>query len=382
MRFDFDAPVERAGSWSLRWERHAGRDVLPLWVADMDFRAPPPILEAFAERVEHGVFGYNSVPAALRDAIVQRLERLYRWKIDPDWLVIIPGVVAGLHLAVRGLTTPRERVLLPNPVYNHFKRAAELAPRAYEEIPLAASAGHRVLDWDRLEDAFRRGARLLLLCNPQNPGGSIYTRAELGRIALLAGRHDVLICSDEIHADLLLDSGKPHVPIASLAAEVGRRTVTLMSPNKTFNIPGAGCAYAIIEDAQLRKAFSSELHGLVPDPSVFGYAGALAAYTSRGCEEWLDALLEYLRSNRDYVEQAVAAIPGLRLWHVEATCLAWIDASAWGVRDPCAHFLQHGLALSPGALFGAPGFVRLNFGTQRARLSEALVRMRNAAATL
>lgn len=382
MQFDFDSPVDRAGSWSTRWERHAGRDVLPLWVADMDFRAPAEILEAFSARIAHGIFGYTSAPRALSDAIVARLERLYSWHVDPDWLVMLPGVVAGLHLAVRKLTLPSDRVMLPRPVYNHFKRAAELAQRDYEEIPLAPQGTHWVLDFDRLEAAFERGAGLLLLCNPQNPGGAIYSRTELERIAALAERHGVLLCSDEIHADLLLDAGKLHVPVASLSRETGRRTVTLMSPNKTFNIPAAGCAYAVIEDPLLRKSFCSELHALVPDPGVFGYTGALAAYQQAGCSRWLDALIQYLRSNRDWLEAEVAKIPGLKLWHVEATCLAWIDASAWKMRDPSAHLLKHGLALSPGSLFGAPDFVRLNFGTQRGRLVEAVGRLRAAAAAL
>lgn len=382
MGFDFDAPVDRSGTWSLRWDRFAGRDVLPLWVADMDFRAPPPLLEAFSARVAHGVFGYSSVPDGLRAALVQRLQRLYAWTIEPQWLVFLPGVVAGLHLAVRKLTGPQERVLLPNPVYHHFKRAAELAPRACEAIPLVIRNGHWVLDFEQLEDACRRGARLLLLCNPQNPGGSIYARSELEHIAALAERYDLLVCSDEIHADLLLDRDKRHVPIAALAPEIGRRTVTLGSPNKTFNVPGAGCAFAVIEDPGLRKAFCSELHGLVPDPGVFGYAAALAAYTEPDCEAWLSALLDYLRANRDLLEQALPSVPGLHLAHVEATCLAWIDATAWQVPDPSAHLLQHGLALSPGALFGSPGFVRLNFGTQRRNVLQALERMHHAARAL
>jgi cystathionine beta-lyase len=385
--FDFDMPVDRAGSWSQRWERFrgidaAGREILPLWVADMDFRAPPPVLEALARRIDHGVLGYSVLPSSLRDAIVRRMQRLYRWKIQPDWIVMLPGVVAGLHLAVRQLTLPHEKLLLPAPVYNPFRRAAELAPRTFEAIPLARVSGtHHVLDAARMEDGFRRGARMLLLCNPQNPGGAIYGRDELTRIAALAERHDALICSDEIHAELVLDADRAHVPIASLSPEVSRRTVTLMSPNKAFNIPGAGCGYAIIEDPGLRAAFSRDLHGLVPDPGVFSYIGALAAYDEPACETWLAGLIAYLRANRDVAEAALARIEGLETWHVEAGCLAWIDARAWGLDDPAAHFLKHGLALSPGSQFGAPGFVRLNFGTQRARLDEALSRMCEAART-
>ena len=373
MQFDFDAPVNRAGTWSSRWERYAGRDVIPLWVADTDFRAPPCVLEALAARLRHGVLGYTTAPQELREAIAARLQRLYRWRVEPDWIVFLPGVVPGLHLAARHLVPADGHVLVPTPIYHHFKRAVELAPREHTDVPLVLRSGRWIFDEDRLAASIRPHSRLLFLCNPQNPGGTIFTRDELGRLAGLAGRHGLVICSDEIHADLLLDPGKPHVPIASLSPEISRRTVTLASPNKTFNFPGAGCAWAIIEDAALRRAFSSDHHATVHDASLFGYLAALAAY--REGDPWLAALLEYLGANRDRVERAVAGMRGLSLAHVEATYLAWIDASGLGAKDAAAHFLAHGVALSPGEQFGAPGYVRLNFGTQRARLEEALARM-------
>jgi len=376
MPFEFDAPVDRAGTWSARWERHAGRDVIPLWVADTDFRAPPCVLEALAARLRHGVLGYTAPPQELREAIAARMQRLYRWRIEPDWIVFLPGVVPGLHLAARHLVAPDGHALVPTPIYHHFKRAVELAPRAHTDAPLVLHAGRWVFDEEKLAAAVRPNTRLLFLCNPQNPGGTIFTRDELERLAGLADRHGLAICSDEIHADLLLDPGKPHVPIASLAPEISRRTVTLASPNKTFNFPGAGCAWAIVEDATLRRAFSSDQHATVHDASLFGYIAALAAY--REGDPWLAAQLDYLRGNRDLLERAVAAMPGLAMAHVEATYLAWIDASGVGARDVAAHFLAHGVALSPGEQFGAPGYVRLNFGTQRARLGEALARMASA----
>ncbi len=376
MSFDFDQPIDRSGTWSARWERYSGRDVIPLWVADTDFRAPPAVLKAFSERVAHGVFGYTEVPQALRAAIVERMRDLYRWHIEPGWIVFLPGVVPGLHLAARHLVAADGHVLVPTPIYHHFKRAVQLAPREHSDVPLVLSSGRWVLDEERLAQAVRRDTKLLFLCNPHNPGGTIFTRTELERLASLAERHDLRICSDEIHADILLEPGRPHVPIASLSAEISRRTVTLMSPNKSFNFPGAGCAFAIIEDAAMRRAFSSDLHATVHDASVFGYLGAIAAYREGG--PWLHAQLAYLRANRDLVEQAVARMPGLAMVQVEATYLAWIDASALGVADPHALFLEHGVAMSPGAQFGAPEFVRLNFGTQRAHLTEALRRLAGA----
>jgi len=373
MDFDFDEPIDRSGTWSARWERYAPGDVIPLWVADTDFRAPPAVLRAFSERVKHGVFGYSVAPPELRSAIVQRMRDLYGWRVEPGWIVFLPGVVPGLHLAARHLVPADGHVLVPTPVYHHFKRAVQLAPRDHSDVPLILSSGRWVFDEDRLAQSVRRDSKLLFLCNPQNPGGTIFTRAELERLASLAERHDLRICSDEIHADILLEPGSRHVPIASLSPEVSRRTVTLMSPNKSFNFPGAGCAFAIVEDAAMRRALSSDLHATVHDASVFGYLAALAAY--RDGAQWLDAQLEYLRANRELVEQAVAGMPGLAMAHVQATYLAWIDASALRLRDPQALFLEHGVALSPGAQFGAPDFVRLNFGTQRRRLAEALQRM-------
>ena len=371
MSFDFDIPLERAGTWSTRWDRYAGRDVIPLWVADSDFRAPPCVLEALEKRIKHGVFGYTTAPDALRDAIVERLERLYRWRVDPSWIVFLPGVVPGLHLAARKLLPADGHALIPTPVYQHFKRAVELAPRAYTELQLVLQDGRWVFDEDAIKRSIRRNTKLFLLCNPQNPGGTVFTRAELERLAGLA--RELVIVSDEIHCELVLDRGKRHVPIASLAAEVSRRTVTLMSPNKTFNIPAAGCAWAVIEDPQLRKKFSRDVDAhVMPSASVFGTVAALAAL--RGGEAWLAAQLDYLRGNRDLVEKSI----GLPMAHVEATYLAWIDASSLGVEDPQAHFLKHGVALSPGSQFGAPRFVRLNFGTQRAILAKALERI-NAA---
>jgi len=263
-------------------------------------------------------------------------------------------------------------ILVPTPVYQHLTRAAELAPRARTDVPLVLERGRWVFDEDRIKGALRRESRLFFLCNPQNPGGTVFRREELERLAALT--RDLIIVSDEIHCDLVLDAGKRHVPIASLAPEISRRTVTLMSASKTFNFPASGCAWAIIEDEALRRAFAADLNAhVLHSPSVFGYEATLAAF--RDGDAWLEAQLDYLRGNRDLVEGAI----GLPMAHVEATYLAWIDCASLGVKDPYQHFLERGVALSPGSQFGAPQFVRLNFATQRARLGEALRRMGAAA---
>ena len=374
-QYDFDEPVERRGSWSSRWEKYPG-DVIPLWVADTDFKAPPPVLAAIARRAAHGIFGYSAPPAELRTAVVERMQRLYRWRIDPDWVVFVSGVVPGLHLAARYLMREDQHALVPVPVYHHLKQSLQTAQRAHTDVPLILSNGRWVWDESALAAAVRPESRLMMLCNPQNPGGTIFTRAELERIAAFAAKHDLLICSDEIHAEILIDEGKPHLPIASLSPDICRRTVTLISPNKAYGFPGAGCAFAIIEDAELRRAFSADFHATVHDASVFAYEAALAAY--RECDDWMRAQLDYLRASRDLVEKRIAQMPGLKMAHVEATYLAWIDASGLGVADPHRHFLDAGVAMSPGSQFGAPQFVRLNFGTQRAVLERALERISSA----
>lgn len=370
--------MDRTGTWSTRWDRYAGRDVIPLWVADSDFRVPPAVLEALAARVEHGVFGYTTPPAALSEAIVERMQRRHGWRIEPSWIVFLPGVVPGLHLAARKLVPTDGHVLVPTPVYQHLKRAAELAPRAHTDVPLVLQDGRWVFDEEKIKSGLRRESRLFFLCNPQNPGGTVFRREELERLAALT--RDLIIVSDEIHCDLALDPHARHVPIASLAPEISRRTVTLMSASKTFNFPASGCAWAIIEDAALRRAFAADVHAhVLHSPSVFGYEATLAAF--RHGDPWLEAQLEYLRGNREVVERTLGRIASLPIAHVEATYLAWIDCSGLKV-NAYEYFLENGVALSPGAQFGAREFVRLNFATQRARLDAAVERMRAAVESL
>ena len=323
--------------------------------------------DALKARVEHGVFGYTAPPEELKSAIVERLASRYGWVVEPSWIIFLPGVVPGLHASARHLLAPGEHALVPTPIYQHFKRALELAPRAHTDVPLVLQDGRWVFDFDVIK---RTPARVAYLCNPQNPGGTVFTRAELLQFAELT--RDALIVSDEIHCDLVLEPGVRHIPIASLAPEISRRTVTLMSANKAFNFPAAGCAWAVIEDPHLREAMSADVRAhVLPSPSVFGYAATLAAL--REGDAWLARLVDYLRGNRDLVE---GELP-LPIAHVQATYLAWMDCRALAL-DAHELFLRHGVALSPGAQFGASGFVRLNFGTQRARLRQALQRMQHA----
>lgn len=375
--FDFDRVVDLSGGDSIKWNRYAGRDVLPLWVADMDFPAPPAVIEALQARVARGHFGYGGPWPTLVDAVRGHLAREYAWQIELDWLVWLPGLVSGLNVACRAVDGG---VLTATPVYPPFLSAPRLSGRALRTVPLRQDAdGRWRWDFAALEAAAAApdfDSRLLLLCHPHNPVGRAWDDDELAALADFCARRDLIVCSDEIHCGLLLDAGRRHRPWATLGADAAQRSITLMAPSKTYNVPGLGCAFAVIPDGALRRRFARAMQGIVPHVNVLGLAACEAAY--RDCDAWHGALLAYLRANRDCVQAAVARMPGLSMSHVEATYLAWIDARGLGVADPAAHFEAAGVGLSNGAEFGLPGWVRLNFGCPRATLEAALERMRTA----
>ncbi|MDT3672029.1 MAG: PatB family C-S lyase [Aromatoleum sp.] len=374
--FDFDSPIDRRSQPGDKWGRYADRDVLPLWVADMDFAAPPAVLDALRRRLEHPVFGYTDAWPSLVDAVVEGIARDHAWRIEPDWLVWLPGVVSGLNLACRAIGEPGDEVFTATPVYPPFLTAPGNSDRRLVTRPLVLIDGR--WEWDRasVETALSPRTRLLMLCNPHNPVGRVFDRDELGWLVDLAERHDFTICSDEIHCGLVLDDEVAHTPIAALDDSVARRTITLMAPSKTWNIPALYCAFAIIPDPALRRRFRHEMRGLVPHPNLLGMVAAEAAYRDGG--PWRAALLAYLRRNRDAVLIAVASMPGLTMVPPEATYLAWIDCRAAGLADPAKFFEDAGVGLSDGSAFGMPGFVRLNFGCPRTVLAEALGRMQRA----
>ncbi len=371
--FDFERLIDRRGGDSLKWNRYGGRDVLPLWVADMDFAAPPAVLDALRRRIEHGVLGYAKPGPSLVEATLEHLEQRYGWPVDPAWLVWLPGVVTGLSLACR---VADGQALTATPVYPPFLSVPESSGRILNTAALQLADGRWQWDWPALEAAATPATRLLLLCHPHNPVGRVWRDEELARLADFCRRRDLYVCSDEIHCDLVLDDGGRHRPLALAHPDLAARCMTLMAPSKTYNIPGLGCSFAVIADAALRRRFTDAMRGIVPDVNVLGFVAAEAAY--REGEPWRRALLEVLRAHRDRVENAIAAMPGLSMAHVEATYLAWIDARDLGAPDPAAFFEQAGVGLSNGADFGAPGWVRLNFGCPTTTLELALERMRQA----
>lgn len=375
---DFDREVDRKRTSSQKWDKYGARDILPMWVADTDFRSPPAIIAALQQRIEHGVFGYTLPPAELTEVVLERLLRLYRWKVEAEALVWLPGLVCGLHLACRSVGEPGSAVLAPKPIYPPFMSAPRLSDRTLISVPMCQQQQRWLIDFDALERAITPSTRLLLFCNPQNPGGSVYRRSELERLLAICQRHHLVLCSDEIHCDLLLEPGIEHLPVAALDPQAARQCITLMAPSKTFNIAGLGCSLAIIPDPQLRQQFQRVRRGIVPDVNLLGYTATLAAY--RDGDAWNRQQCDYLRHNRDYLLREINAIEGLKLDPFEATYLAWIDVSALRLENPPAFFEQAGVGMSPGADFGDRRFMRMNFGCTRRTLEEAVRRIRQALA--
>ncbi len=378
-RSGFDRLIDRRHSDSLKWGAY-DEDVLPLWVADMDFAAPEAVVLALQERVAHGVFGYGIPPESLCQVLQERLARLYGWQVETEDILFLPGVVSGFNLACRAFCEPGDEVLVEPPVYPPMLSAPGNLALTCKAVPLVEGEGRYERDLRAFEEAIGERTRLFLLCSPHNPVGRVFERAELERLAQICQHHDVLICSDDIHCDIVFQ-GHEHIPVASLSPEIAARTVTLFAPSKTFNIPGLGCSVAVIQDPDLRDAFEKAAAGIVPHVNVLGYTAAVAAY--RDGQDWLDDLLVYLEANRDYLLQYLAAhMPEIRCFRPEGTYLAWLDCRQAGITSNAKKFFLKTarVALSDGVRFGrkGEGFVRLNFGCPRAMLSEALQRMGEA----
>jgi len=342
----------------------------------MDFRSPPAVIQALACRVEHGFFGYGADPEPLSELVCEMLAGKYGWQVEPEHLVWLPGLVCGLNIACRSIGAARDDVMTLVPIYPPFLTAPGNSGRGLVTVPLVAENNRWIIDFDKLEMSITQKTRLLLFCNPHNPVGRVYSRRELARLVLLCARHDLIICSDEIHCDLILDVEKTHIPTAAISSEAAARTITLMAPSKTFNIPGLGCSFAVISNRQLRHKFEQAMAGIVPAVNILGYTAAEAAY--RDSRDWLAALLGYLRDNSLLVEKEINSLEGLAMHHVEATYLAWIDARRISDVFPGRLFEAFGVGLSEGSDFGFPGYVRLNFGCSRSLLQEALLRIKRA----
>jgi cysteine-S-conjugate beta-lyase len=379
MEYDFDQPVERRGTDSFKWQKY-GNSVIPLWVADMDFVSPEPVIEALHDRVDHRVFGYVRPRDELFQAIRERLRRLYRWEVLEEHIVFIPGVVTGLNFAFQRFADPGDGVLVQPPVYSHFITDPIVRGRVLNESPLVEKGDTYEIDFDAFESAITERTKIFVLCNPHNPVGRVFREEELERLADICLRHNMLICADEIHCDLL-HPGNRHVPIATLGEAVADRTITFMSPSKTFNLAGLECSFAVIRSPELRDAWIKGSRGLIPHVNIMGLTAALAGF--RDGQEWLDQCLGYLSGNLEFLTQYVRErLPSIKMAKIEATYLAWLDCRQSGIPgNPFRFFLRESrVALNDGIECGTggAGFVRLNFACSRKTLAEALDRMAEA----
>jgi cystathionine beta-lyase len=377
---DFDEIISRRGTDSIKWNLY-GEDVLPLWIADMDFLTAPVVRDALRDRVEHGIFGYVAEPTELREILVERLRRLYAWKVEPEALLFLPSVVCGFNLVHQSVAKRGDGVLFQTPAYFPIRIAPKNARATAQAVPLARrDDGRYEIDFDALEAAVTKKTRMFMLCNPHNPVGRSYSEQELAELGDLCVRHRLTICSDEIHSDFVYD-GARHVPIAALSPEIEAQTVTLIAPSKSFNIAGLHSAVAIIPNKELREKVVQAKRGLVPSVSIFGYVGMLAAY--RDGEEWFADVFAYVEKNRDFVREFIKVeMPEIQVSPIEGTYLAWLDCREAGLPgDPYEFFLREArVATNPGPIFGpqGEGFIRLNFACPRSTLSEGLSRMRDA----
>lgn len=371
--FEFDTCVNRGDTSSTKWNKYAGQDVLPFWIADMDFASPSSVCDALRIRIDHGILGYTDPPQSLVEAVQDYIRRRYDWAISPDWLVWLPGLVQGLHLACRATGKRGDSVLVPTPVYPPFLKAPGFSDQHLLTVPLQEKGGRWYWNFDALEQAITARTTLLLLCHPHNPVGRIWHEEELYTLIALARRHQLIVCSDEIHCDLLLEPGERHTPFAKIDPDFLHSTITLMSPSKTWNLGGMGCAFALIPDPSLRERFIQERARCGSTVNLFGYIAAEAAYRDDG--KWHAALLSYLRENAEILKKWFVFHPYLKWTVPQATYLAWIDARAIDPVHPLPYFEAVGVGPCDGRDFGLPGYVRINFGCPKSILIEGLRRM-------
>lgn len=381
MNSDFDRRLDRSGTGSLKWDRYVGRDILPFWVADMDFPCAPAILDALRRRMEHPVFGYTRPYKEVADPVLDYLRAEHAIPAERDWLVFLPGLVPALNTTARAYARRYEEVMICKPVYPPFFTAAVNQKRKTVAVPLVNRDGRFTFDWEAMEHAVTGSTRVFLHCNPHNPVGRVYTREELERLASFCARHDLIIASDEIHCDLVLEEGLRHTSMLALGPVMRDRTALFMSPSKTYNLPGLACAFAVIPNQRLRTRFEAAMRGMLTEVNVFGYAACAAAYRDAG--QWHADLITYLRGNRDHLRAFLAQhIPAIKMLPCEATYLAWLDPSELHLDNPVQFFEDAGVGLSNGADYGQPGMLRFNFGCPRSMLDEGLARMVAAVAGL
>ncbi|NND92743.1 MAG: putative C-S lyase [Granulosicoccus sp.] len=377
---EFDTVITRRDTGSLKWERYRHRDVLPFWVADMDFKVAAPIRQALEERLQHPFYGYTVPPEDMADVVIAHLADEFHWQVKPEWIVWLPGVVPGLAVSCRAFCPDGDEIVVNPPIYHNFFDAHEPQRQTLVRVPLHRQDGRWTYDMPAMEAAFNDKTRLLMMCSPHNPTGTVFTLEELHRMAELCSRYGVIMVSDEIHADLVIDTQARHYPTAAACPAMADHIITLMSASKTWNIAGLNCSYAIISNPDLRRRFRAVSQSILPSVPPLAYCATRAAYLHGG--PWRAELLNYLAGNYACVQAQLAGVKGLVVEPIQATFLAWIDARGLGLEDAKGFFEDHGVGLSAGEQFGQPHYLRLNFACPRSVLEEGLRRMKIAVATL
>lgn len=370
----FDEKIDRTVVDGEKWGRYKNQNVIPMWVADTDFKAPQAVIDALQKRVKHGVFGYTEVDKKTNQAVVDFIQRHYNWNIKPEWIVWLPGVVSGMNITCKAIDS--KDVITTTPIYPHFIKAPEHANQNVLKVPLREENNRWSIDFDEFEKTITSTCKLFMFCNPHNPGGTVFTKDELEKLSNICIKHDLIICSDEIHADLILNRDIKHIPIASLNDEISKRSITLLAPSKTFNIAGLQSSYAVIPDVNVRKNFRRTLGNLTSQINLLAITATKVAYSE--CDDWLYELRDYLKKNLELIQEFVANEPKLKLLDQDATYLAWIDVSELNLENPYEYFLSYGVGVSEGDRFGDKNFVRLNFGTSQELLKEGIKRIKKA----
>lgn len=373
MQFDFDTIVERHNTNSFKWDFWGDpANMIPMPVADMDFRCAEPIIEALRKATEHGTYGYSICPAELIDLVIEQQQKKYNWKIEKEWLVWTPGIEPAITTTCKAFGGENKSIITPIPVYHPFHFGIGHSKSEIITSQLIDQNGRSSFNFDEFERSFGENTALFLLSNPHNPGGTVFTKNELEKLGEICLKNKTIIFSDEIHCDILIDEKAKHIPIASLNKEFEQITITTISPTKTYNTAAMACSVAIIPNKEIRDKFIAEKAGMMPAISRHAYLATLAAW--RDCEPWKDALNIYLRKNHDYLLQKINNLPGLKMNQLEATYLAWIDHRASPIENLFEQLLENGVRLVDGNLFKGSGFLRLNFACPFSVLEEAVRR--------
>ncbi len=376
-KVDFDKPVERKKTYSVKWEKYKDKDIIPLWIADSDFETAPVITKALQQRVAQGVFGYTTQgTTGVREAITLHLSHHYDWNIKKDWIVPLSSLVNGLTFSSLLAGNEGDEIMIPATIYPPFNYVISNTNRKKIRVPMRLQGERWVLDLVALEAAITPKTKMILFCNPHNPGGTVYTKQELLKLHSICEKYDLLICSDEIHCDLILDEDKKHQPFANLNEDAANRSITLMAASKTYNLAGLNFGFAIIPNEKIRKVFEKHVLEKAPDVNLMGQTATEAAY--KYGENWRLQQITYLRANRDYLLQEINTINGLKMYPLEATYLAWIDVSALNLDNVESFFEEAGVGISAGSYFGDENFIRLNFACPRSLLVEAIKRIKKA----